>query len=213
MVITSWWNRSTKGDQTMQTLIWPFALLLATVLLVFLEIFVPSGGLLGLLAAVALMASIGLAFVQSMADGAIVLLVDLLVLPLVIAIAIKVWPHTPLGKLILLKRPGDDEDILPDTEEYHLREKMLGKRGVARTPLLPSGDVAIENRVYDAVSDGVPIEVGQRVVVVAVRTQRLVVRPLSAQELGEFNDAEAADDILATPIDSLGIDPMDDPLA
>ncbi len=196
----------------MQSLLWPLALLLVAVLLVFLEIFVPSGGLISLLAATALFASIGLAFSQSIADGAVVLLIDLIVLPAVIALALKIWPHTPLGKMILLKR-SETDDVLPETEDYHLREKMVGKHGVAKSALLPSGDVEIEGRTFDSISDGVPIDPGTPVRVVAVRTRRLVVRPLSDKEQAELAEDKDANDILSTPLDSLGIDAIDDPLA
>ena len=100
--------------------------------------------------------------------------------------------------------------MLPDTDEYHLRDGMVGKRGVAKTDLLPSGDVRIEGRIYDAVSRGMAIDKGQAVIVVEVDTQRLIVRPLSDVEVAE---QESTDDVLSTPIDSLGIEPFEDPLA
>jgi hypothetical protein len=43
--------------------------------------------------------------------------------------------------------------------------------------MLPSGLVIIDGKSYDAVSEGVPIEANQTVLVVAISTQRLVVRP------------------------------------
>ena len=43
--------------------------------------------------------------------------------------------------------------------------------------MLPSGMVVIDGKTYDAVSEGVPIEAEQTVLVVGVSTQRLVVRP------------------------------------
>ena len=36
-----------------------------------------------------------------------------------IGAAVKWWPHTPMGKLILIKRPESEDEVLPDTEEYH----------------------------------------------------------------------------------------------
>ncbi len=99
--------------------------------------------------------------------------------------------------------------MLPDTEEYH-RDKLIGKHGVAKSDLLPSGDVRIDGRIYDAVSSGMAINKGQTVRVVDVHTQRLVVRPSRAdadQQVGK------RDDVLSTPIDSLGIEPFEDPLA
>ena len=114
-----------------------------------------------------------------------------------------------MGKVILIKRPESADDVLPDTNEYHL-DKMVGKSGVAKSDLLPSGDVRIEGRTYDAVSNGMAINKGQAVRVVAVNTQRLVVRPLTDSEVEE---RDRADDVLSPPLDSLGIDPLEDPLA
>jgi membrane-bound ClpP family serine protease len=87
---------------------------------------------------------------------------------------------------------------------------LVGADGRAVTDLLPSGDVRIEGRVYDAVSNGVAINRGQAVRVVDVNTQRLVVRPLSEREVAERNQVN---DVLATPLDELGIESLDDPLA
>ncbi len=88
---------------------------------------------------------------------------------------------------------------------------MVGKRGTTKTALLPSGDITIDGRVHDAISDGMAIDAGVPIVVVAVRTQRIVVRPLSDNERAELDSSP--DDILSTPIDSLGIESMDDPMA
>ncbi len=89
----------------MQTLIWPLTLLIAALLLIFLEIFVPSGGILAFMAAAAVVASVVVAFSTSIWAGTMMLLIDIVVVPLAIVGAIRWWPHTPLGKLILIKRP------------------------------------------------------------------------------------------------------------
>ncbi|NLX56473.1 MAG: hypothetical protein GXY58_15305 [Planctomycetaceae bacterium] len=195
----------------MESLLWPVMLLLAGIGLVCLEVFVPSAGLLGVLAAIAVITSIVLAFSHSLVVGTLFLLVTTIVVPLVVALAIKSWRHTPIGKLILIQRPASAREVLPDTEEYHRRDRMVGKRGVAKTELLPSGDVLVDGQVYDAVSNGVVIAAGQAIRVVDVNTQRLVVRPLSEAELAA--EQAAPDNVLSTPIDSLGIEPFDDPLA
>jgi membrane-bound ClpP family serine protease len=196
----------------MESLVWPVTLLLVGIGLVCLEIFVPSAGLLGVLAAVAVVSSIVLAFMHSMTAGTLFLLGATIAVPVVVALAIKSWPHTPIGKMILIKRPEHEDEVLPDTEEYHRRDRLVGKRGVAKTELLPSGDVVIEGRVYDAVSNGVVISAGQAVLVIDVNTQRLVVRPLSEAEVSHQSE-RTSPDILSTPIDALGIEPFDDPLA
>lgn len=194
----------------MESIVWPIVLMLLGLGLVCLEIFVPSAGLLGVLATVAVVSSIVVAFSHSLMLGTLMLLVATIAVPVVVALGIQWWPHTPIGKLLLIKRPASQDEVLPDTEEYHRRDRLVGKRGMAKTELLPSGDVVVEGRVYDAMSNGVVISAGQAVRVIDVNTQRLVVRPLSDAE----TRAEAGSgDILSTPIDALGIDPFDDPLA
>ena len=65
---------------------------------------------------------------------------------------------------------------------------------IARGTMLPSGLVVIEGKTYDAVSEGMAIEAGQTVLVVAVSTQRLVVRPDNTirAELAETAPTHAA---------------------
>ncbi len=194
----------------MEPLVWPIVLMLLGIGLVCLEIFIPSAGLLGVMATAAVVASIIMGFMHSTALGTILVLVATLVLPLIVGLGIKVWPHTPIGKMILIKRPESEKEVLPDTAEYGLRERLVGKTGVAKTELLPSGDVVIDGQVYDAMSNGVAISAGQPVRVVDVNTQRLVVRPMSAAE--KLADPTLGD-VLSTPLERLGIEPFDDPLA
>ncbi|MHB0957321.1 MAG: NfeD family protein [Pirellulaceae bacterium] len=189
---------------------WPIVLMLVGIGLICLEIFVPSAGLLGVLATIAVVSSIVVSFSHSLMLGTLMLLVATIVVPVVVVTGIKWWPHTPIGKMILIKRPASEDEVLPDTEEYHRRDRLVGKRGVAKTELLPSGDVLIDGRIYDAMSKGMAISAGQVVRVIDVNTQRLVVRPLSDAEL----QAEPrSGDVLSMPVDALGIDPFEDPLA
>lgn len=194
----------------MEPLVWPIVLLLLGIGLICLEVFIPSAGLLGVLATIAVVSSIVVAFSHSLVLGTLMLLAATIAVPVVIAVGIKCWPHTPIGKMILIKRPEHADDVLPDTEEYHRRDRLVGKSGVAKTELLPSGDVLIDGRVYDALSNGVVISAGQAIRVIDVNTQRLVVRPLSEAEI---KAESASSDVLSTPLDTLGIEPFDDPLA
>jgi len=195
----------------MESLVWPVILMLVGIGLVGLEIFVPSAGLLGVLAATSIIASIVMAYMHSMVAGTLFLLVATLAVPAIVMIAIKSWRHTPMGRVILIKRPDSADEVLPDTEEYQRRRRLVGKQGVAKTELLPSGDVIVEGRKYDAVSHGMVISAGQAVRVIAVDTLRLVVRPLGEAETAAAENAPS--DVLATPIEKLGIEPLDDPLA
>jgi membrane-bound serine protease (ClpP class) len=56
-----------------------------------------------------------------------------------------------------------------------LLEGLIGHVGRAKSKMLPSGIIVIEKDSYDAVSEGMPIEPGQRVRVIEVRGNRLIV--------------------------------------
>ena len=156
-----------------------FAVLLLLLGLVFLvlEFFIPSGGGLAVLCALSLLGAIIVGFMAGPWTGATILLVEAAVVPAMLAAAVKWWPETWVGRMILIPRPKSPDEVLPETENYRGLGELVGRRGSARGMMLPSGIVVIEGKSYDAVSEGVPIEAGQTVVVVGVSTQRLVVRP------------------------------------
>lgn len=187
-------------------------LLLLGITFIVLELFIPSGGVLGCIAAVSLVGSVLVAFAgRGMTFGTIMLVVNVVVTLVVIPLTIRIWPHTPFGRAILIGK-RDADDVLPDDEEYQVLKTLVGRQGKARTKMLPSGMVVIDGKEYDAVSVGVPIEKGQRIQVVSLQTNHIVVRPASENEPQEKPVAE--EDVLARPLDSLGIDPFDeDPLA
>lgn len=156
-----------------------FSILLLVVGLVFLvlEFFIPSGGSLAVLCALSLLGAIVVGFMAGPWTGLTILVVESLVVPAALLAAVRWWPETPIGRMILIQRPKSPDDVLPDTEGYRGLKDLIGKRGTARGTMLPSGIVVINGKPYDAVSEGTPIEAGQTVLVVSVSTQRLVVRP------------------------------------
>jgi hypothetical protein len=92
--------------------------------------------------------------------------------------------------------------------------------------MLPGGMVVIAGQKYDALSNGLAIERDQVVQVIEVRTNRIIVRPsdgaidaVEAMAAGTgpnespIEGAETADDVLSTPVESLGLDDLSDPLA
>lgn len=157
------------------TLFWAVVLLLLGVVCLVLEMFLPSAGTLGLLSALSFIAAVVLGFTAGPRSGIAMTLAVTFIVPLFLAAAVRYWPHTPLGKMILLQRPRHDE-VLPRTDAYRTHRTLVGKYGHAQSHLLPSGVVSIEGKTYDAVSHGLPIDAGQSVRVVGLDTQRLVVR-------------------------------------
>ncbi len=192
----------------MDPLVWAGLLLLLGLSLVMVEVFVPSGGILGVLSVVAILSAIIMAFtLRGPMAGMTFLSVALFSVPVVLTLAFKWLPETPMGRRLLAALPTSDE-VLPDSDERRQLRDLVGKVGRASSVMLPSGAVEVEGLTIDAVSEGMPIEAGQTVRVVSVRGTRVVVRAVSA----EPEPAARADDILSQPFDQLGIDPFDDPL-
>jgi membrane-bound serine protease (ClpP class) len=191
----------------MDPFFWSMILVALGFAVVALELFVPSAGMLGVVAAILFISGIITGFFHSLQTGAVLLLITTLCLPLLFVLLVKVWPNTPIGRRVLIGQVSA-EDVLPKGESYN-REELIGKKGFAKTKMLPSGMIKIGDRSYDAVSDGFAIEAGDPIKVVAIKMSRIMVQPFDPEtEAGDFED----DDVLSRPIEDLGIDPIDNPL-
>jgi membrane-bound serine protease (ClpP class) len=191
---------------------WAILLLVAGCALVVLEVFIPSGGIISVLAAVAFIASIIVASWESPTTGPMTGLafaaVTVFVVPVLIATAFKYWPRTRMGKAFLGELQSEKE-VLPEDP----RRGLLGRVGVARSKMLPSGAVEIDGQMIDAVTQGQAIEPGAYVVVIEVRANRVVVRPAGADQRPGHQTAQDLKDMLSRPIDELGIDSLEGPLS
>lgn len=193
----------------MEPWIWGLILVGIGFLVIVVELFIPSAGILGVVAGILLVSGVVTAFFTSIQAGFLVLLVTSLGLPVLIAFLIKIWPSTPIGKRILIGRMTSD-DVMPRDEAVLGLKDLVGQLGVAKTKMLPSGLIVINGRKYDAVSEGFAIETGDAIKVVAVRGNRIYVQPYTGEELAE-DDLPARDqDLLSQSLEELGID--DDPL-
>jgi membrane-bound serine protease (ClpP class) len=193
-------------------LVWSILLLMLGLGLVMLEIFVPSGGLLGVLATISVLVSIAMAFYhQGPRVGLGFALVAVIAVPATLGLAFKLLPQTPVGKQLLLQTPTEAE-VLPDDEWRRQLRSLVGQVGKAKSLMLPSGAVEVAGMTVDALSEGLAIDPGTPVRVVSVHGPRVVVRPVGADEPTE-PAAARPDDILSQSIDQLGLDPLSDPLA
>ncbi len=192
-------------------LLWAIVLLLVGLGLIALELFTPSGGVLGILAALAILGSLAVGFSNGWVTGVSLLLATLVILPVVLALAIHYWPRTPIGRLILLDTPRGDDEMLPETAASRQLRDLIGRRGVAKTKMLPSGAVLIDGRVYDALSEGMAVDPGQAIRVTAIRTNRLVVVLDTDPMNGDLVDGAALTapaenaDPLSKPAEDLGL--------
>jgi membrane-bound serine protease (ClpP class) len=188
---------------------WAILLLLIGCSLVVLEVFIPSGGIISILAGVAFITSLIIAFWEGpttgTATGLVFVGIMVFAIPTLIMMAFKYWPKTRMGKAFLGELPREDE-VAPEDP----RRALIGRVGVARSKMLPSGAVEIDGQMIDAVTQGQAIEPGAYVAVVEVRANRVVVRPAGKDQRPSHPNPK---DILSRPIEELGIESLDDPMA
>lgn len=185
-------------------LIWAILLLISGIAVAALELFIPSAGLLGVIAFGSVVAALVMAFLDGPVTFIIFSLVTVILLPAGIALALKMWPHTAVGRRLMLAAPTS-EDVMPSTRRRHELDELIGKVVEAKCDMLPGGAVSYQGRTIDAVSEGMAIDAGQQVLVVGAQGNHVVVRPVDDDEPLETGDE------LSKPIDSLGIDPEANP--
>lgn len=160
----------------MQTLIWVGLLLLVGLAVMVLEVFVPSGGVLGFLSLVAIGAAIVMAFMEQGAGfGMAVLAVTFAAVPGVLAVAFRWFPDTPLGRRVLPPPPAP-EDVIPAADRRRRLRELVGRGGRVVSELVPWGAVAVGDGQFEAVSETGPVAAGTEVDVVGVQGAALVVR-------------------------------------
>ena len=170
----------------MSLLLWALLLLFAGCVFLALEFFVPSSGTLGVLAALSFVAAIVLAFMAGPVYGTGTFVAVLIIVPTACVLAVKYWPETPIGRMILIQLPKSPEEVLPQTQAYLGMQHLVGRHGITKSLMMPGGVVEIDHKSYDAVSDGMAIEPGTRILVVAISTQRVVVRPDDTIQAEQF---------------------------
>ena len=159
-------------------------LFLASVTLIYIELFLP-GGVFGILGLIAFAASIVLAFYYYQAAGFWILLAEIVAGTILLLLGLRRFPTSYAGKLLILKHNLDKKEGFAGTESL---EEYMGKEGVSLTKLRPAGIADIASVRLDVVSDGTFIEKGRKVQVVRVEGNRVVVRELkSATQKQEEN--------------------------
>jgi membrane-bound ClpP family serine protease len=208
----------------MTAVVWVLLLLIVGLAVMVLEVFLPSGGILGFLSLTAIVAAIATAFLEMGATaGFVVLAVATVVVPTVLALAFRWFPETPLGRRVL-PPPPDPADVAPAAARRLELEKLLGRSGRALSEMLPWGMVEIDGVRVEAQSDGGPIECGAAVQAVSVQGRYLVVaparlrepagevvRPVRSESRSSGPAASAAADRLSPMLETFDFDGLDPP--
>ncbi|WP_407867937.1 NfeD family protein [Paenibacillus sp. P36] len=142
--------------------------------LLILELVVPSFGILSVLGAICLFGGVLLASSNPM-DAAVMLGIALLVAIVVIAFAIKTFKHRGVwNRFILKEQLTTDKGFTSSPDRTHL----IGLTGQAVTPLRPAGTAIIHGERVDVVTDGSFISNAKEIIVVEVEGARVVVREI-----------------------------------
>ena len=168
-------------------LFWAAVLGGAAIVIIGIELIVPSGGLLALAAGGCVIASIVACFMHSMEAGLVSLAVYFVLGPIAGWFIFKWWLDSPLGRRFVLNtevsgaeaehEPGEPPD---DSASYNAELRaLIGSEGEAITPLRPVGTVRIMEERFDALAETGSIPLGARIVVTDVYDNQVKVREIA----------------------------------
>lgn len=174
-------------------MLWAVLLILLGLLLLVIEVFVPSGGAITTLAIVALIVGVVMVFYApeseggGMTSGFLTIGALFVLIPLTLGVAFHFWPKTPIGKKFFLPEP-DADATFASFAEFEELEQLKGQIGRTLTPHGTSGSTLIQGRRIDTQTEGLFVEAGRWVRVVDVHAGQVTVRPLSDGEIHRLPD-------------------------
>jgi len=152
-----------------------FLYLMCAVLLV-AEVFVPSGGLLTVLAMSCLIGGGYIFFRLSTAAGVVGVVIAIVMIPAVLVATYRLLPRTRFGKNVRLQAPVRQQgDAVPDSAEL---AGLVGSAGVVVTPLRPVGTCNFSGRRVECVAESGYLDKGTNVKVIAVASTQVTVRKI-----------------------------------
>lgn len=179
------WLAQEAAASTDAYLVYGVALVAVAIVLLIVEVFVPSGGLIALVAGVAMIASVACFFFYDTTAGLASVLAYLILGPIVGVFGFRVWLNSRIGRSMILG--GNEEDPDAGAEAGFISEQrraerraalaaLIGVEGVTVTSLRPVGTVVIEGRRIDAMAEGGAIGPDTPIVVTAVQDNQIKVR-------------------------------------
>ena len=142
------------------------------IVLLLLEVFVPSFGLLGVLGSLGLLSGVMMAG-ENPQQTMWLLGVAFLLALLVVGVAFKYWKHRGVWhRFILREQLTTEQGFVSNPNKHYLQ----GRQGKALTPLRPAGTALLAGERVDVVTEGGFIESGKTVSVIQVDGTRVVVK-------------------------------------
>ena len=168
-------------------ILWAFVFIAIALVLFFIEIFVPSGGLLALMGALAVIGSLVAFFMHDVNTGLIALGMYIIFGPVIAWVAFRMWAASPLAKRMILGgvvEEDSDEAMQASRAQQEARlaplQTYLGKKGKTITILRPVGVVRIDGERIDALAESGSIEANTHIEVITVYDNQVKVREVEA---------------------------------
>lgn len=150
----------------MEASTWALVLFGLSLALLIAELFLPSGGVLGIMATAAMVAAIVICFHINQYLGLGVLLFVAMASPFAISGAMKLWPKTPMGRRMTLQ-PVESPISRPPVES--------GQIGTALSELRPMGTCDFSGERLEVRTQIGMIPAGAKVKVVGIDSGRVIV--------------------------------------
>lgn len=159
------------------TIIWAAMLIAGAILLFFIELFVPSAGLFGVMAATALVGGIVMLFYHDSTLGLIGTTASLVAVPCLIGIGFKILPNTPVFRRLTLSARPHTVAPTAGVQGEDLKGIAIGDLGTALTELRPVGTCRIKGKRIDCLAEHGIIKAGTAVRVAWSDGMQVKVRP------------------------------------
>ncbi len=160
-------------------LIWAVVLLVAAMVLLFLELFVPSVGIIGTMAAICLVSSLVMFFRFDTVTGIVASGIVALALPFILLGATRLWPHSPLAKYFTL-HTQQERLTNPEIPGGGDADGLLGAEGRAITDLRPVGTCVINGKRIECLAASGVVPAASRIKVVSVDGMNVKVKAIEA---------------------------------
>ncbi|HAL45050.1 MAG: hypothetical protein A2Y12_03930 [Planctomycetes bacterium GWF2_42_9] len=143
-------------------------------ILLAVEFFVPSFGLITVIAMCFLAGGIAIFFRIGPQAGWIGVITSAVLVPVVFFVFFKILPHTNMGKSLTLDPPAKKTaEGIPDAVEL---QNLLGKTGVTISPLRPVGMTDFNGNRLECIAESGYVERDKSVKVIKVEGTQLTVR-------------------------------------
>ncbi|MBN2589663.1 MAG: hypothetical protein JXA96_07365 [Sedimentisphaerales bacterium] len=149
-------------------------LYLACAILIIAEVFIPSGGLISVLAIICVIGGVIACFHINTFVGFLGIIVAIIMIPGALYLTYRILPNTRFGKSVTLAPPERQEgDAVPDTSEL---KEMLGEIGIVISPLRPVGMCNFSGQRLECVAESGYVDKGKKIKVIKIESTQLTVR-------------------------------------